>query len=644
MPFRGEGKDEMSKSIKQMMKLLVAGLFGLLVFCVVSPQTVSATELYFDEEGNLYFHTRDRRAFGSVSYMTLGWTIKRYDMPMDAPGQQYVIVNKVNYKPDEIDPTDSNYVLSYFRSDKDEILNAVRSESEEWYQQLYQYGDKVYIDSVMTVCVNGKPLGTLYSGGNYTGEVYFTYDTFVVARGWSSPAVIATHFDMEVVFPQLKAAQTTTYTVKKTSEEPFESNPMAAFTMGAGRYGAETYSLADGVPSGENLYLRGVLASTIYRLWTTKVTAVMTQTIAVPCKYTIKWTDYDGVSQVEERTVTRYYDVSVEYEYYTYQDMDVYRLANMELTGSLWGEDGRTISVMTYTPTVSVTRYSQPSDYVVFCAKQAVATVDGGVLKGTKKGIKPSIPDEDYSAQARASVKTIAVRNDKVMVDGVAVMGNTVGINAPEIPSVDNLALNFTIHAGSLTIPTETLNGIYDDMELTYKYVSEEGEVKEKTVSTLPSVLVHTPVVCQAYVDSSIELDGGGQSDTYICLGQQFDIRFDDTGVHRDILGYGLRSYLPYVGTRRVCCPFAVEYQGARYEAGTWIDVDKSTLNLLVCEDVPVGSYIIVLQNWAYNAPSYDDGYLQDMANLSVDRYGAACTLQVEVVGWRADLQVSGTH
>ena len=53
MPFRGKGKDEMSKNIKRIVKLLVAGLIGLLIFCVVKPMEAQASELYFDEDGNL---------------------------------------------------------------------------------------------------------------------------------------------------------------------------------------------------------------------------------------------------------------------------------------------------------------------------------------------------------------------------------------------------------------------------------------------------------------------------------------------------------------------------------------------------------------------------------------------------------------
>ena len=147
-------------------KLLKVGsiLFGTIFFLAIfgiSPIVAKANELYFDCDGSLYYVTREKKATGSVKYYTIGWTIKRYDMPIDAPGQQYVIVTKSNYKPDEVDPQDSKYVYCYYRSDKEEILEAVKSVSLDWYNTLELYGDTVYIDSVMTVKVGDEQKGFL---------------------------------------------------------------------------------------------------------------------------------------------------------------------------------------------------------------------------------------------------------------------------------------------------------------------------------------------------------------------------------------------------------------------------------------------------------------------------------------------------
>ena len=41
--------------------------------------------LYFDEDGSFYMTTHDAVGTKSTRYCTLGWTIKRYDLPIDDP-------------------------------------------------------------------------------------------------------------------------------------------------------------------------------------------------------------------------------------------------------------------------------------------------------------------------------------------------------------------------------------------------------------------------------------------------------------------------------------------------------------------------------------------------------------------------------
>ena len=111
----------MKSKIFKLSGILVGTIFFLAIFGL-SPIIAKANEeLYFDNDGNLYYITREKKATGSVKYYTIGWIIKRYDMPIDAAGQQYVVVTKSNYKPDEVDLNNSKYVYCYYRSDKEEI-------------------------------------------------------------------------------------------------------------------------------------------------------------------------------------------------------------------------------------------------------------------------------------------------------------------------------------------------------------------------------------------------------------------------------------------------------------------------------------------------------------------------------------------
>ena len=166
---------------------------------------------------------------------------------MNVPGQQYVIVTKTNYKPDEPDPTDSRYVYTYFKSDKDEILGAVKSVSNEWYDILVNYGDTVYIDSVMTVVNGDRQLGYLYPGGAHTGEVYFTYDGIAGARDWASKSGIRAYFDMAVTFHAIVEGGEPDEEVVGEDMVIISSSVCASF-----QNGSRSYDITAGIPSGES--------------------------------------------------------------------------------------------------------------------------------------------------------------------------------------------------------------------------------------------------------------------------------------------------------------------------------------------------------------------------------------------------------
>ena len=295
---------------------------GSIIFCTIfflaifglSPIIVKANEeLYFDRDGNLYYVTREKKATSSVKYYTIGWTIKRYDMPIDVPGQQYVIVTKSNYKPDEVDPNNDKYVYCYYKSDKEEILQAVKSVSTEWYNTLVRYGDTVYIDSVMTVKVDGEQKGYLYQGGQYTGEVYFDYEGIAGARDWASPESLRVNFGMSVEFPMLYRSQTTSIVVLSQGAVNVSSSVFSSASNGA-----YNYDIANGIPSGENLYFQSNVSKGIYTVSLNKISGEMKIDVEVPVTYILRWTDYYGVKREEKKVVKRYYTVNRKFSYYSY--------------------------------------------------------------------------------------------------------------------------------------------------------------------------------------------------------------------------------------------------------------------------------------------------------------------------------------
>ena len=626
----------------KVLKFLVTGLLFLLFFCSFYSITAKADELYFDEDGNLYFSTRDKKAAGSVRYLTIGWIIKRYDMPLDAPGQQYVIVTKKQYKPNEPDPDDSRYVWSYFWSDKDEILNAVKSVSQEWYNILTGYGDDVYIDSVMTVVESGKELGTLSVGGQYTGEVYFDYEGIAGARGWASPESLKAYYDMKVEFPQIVKKTERHVEVIKREEVAFNSSQYMSFILGDGSYGNEAYNITDGIPSGKTLYVKGIASSTQAVLKLTKVTAQLTECIEVPVVYLLRWQDYYGKNQNTTRTIYRYYEVTREFTYYEAGGMEIYDLSSIYIEGDVFENGGYTESIksagssMKYGSVV----YGDVEAHIDHYDMKTTNTIGTIILTG-ENGMRPLIPDADYSEIAESFLGDVYVKNDKVTIDGATVLSDEVCLKNGEEPKVVLHASTVNVYCQNLGIAKDTPNGQYDDcyVELTYKNADEDILTEDYE---LGDVTVHTPVYCSAtsYTDKSLN-QAVCPSAYDVVLGEYMTIAFNDFGMHRAIKGYGLGSYTGYVGARQVCCPFKVEYNGVVYEADTWITVEEYNVKLRVMEDNGEGDYTIYVRNMAYNGlTDMDDKLTEENANLSIDSFGAWEAVGVRIIGKLHNLEL----
>lgn len=629
---------------KSYLKLLITGLFFLMIFLNVNPIVAKANEegLYFDEDGNLYFITRDKKASGSVRYKTIGWIIKRYDMPIDAPEQQYVIVTKQNYKPAEPDPNNSKYIYCYFKSDKTEILNAVMSVSKEWHTILTGYGDDVYIDSVMTVVEDGEDKGTLYVGGSYEGEVYLTYEGISGARDWASPESLEAYFNMKIAFPQIVKKWESYAEIVDKEDVYFNTSQYSSFMLGAGSDRNQTFDVGKGIPSGESLFIKGRADRTQSILKLTYVHARLHECVEVPVTYILQWKDYYGVEQQDTRVVYRYYDVTRDFYYYEFGEMDVYTLSNIQVNSNIFDDD-QTIDI----PAISVAdvtwsyvSYGQAKNHIADCSVNTADSIDAIVLKGSN-GKKPVIPDANYSTIANTLVGNVYVRNDSVNVNGVTVLSDDVQMQQGSKPNVVLTSSDTDLYEDGIKITRSTLNGVYNDCHMELVYKNKSG----KTLTykdELNSVTIHTPVYCdiKAYSDKSVNQAVTPTIDDVV-LGESMTITFNDFGMHRDIKGYGLGSYAKYVGMRQICCPFAVEYKGVRYEADTWINVDKYNIKLRVCEDNAEGIYTIYARTQAYNGlEDMVHKPIEENANMNIENYGAWDTTEVRIIGKLQNLQI----
>ena len=145
-------------------------LLLLLSVYLFRPLSVAADEkdyyhesLKFDSNGNLLMTTRDKKAGSSVRYKTIGWMIKRTP---EAAGNTMTIRLKLEQNgASREDPTDQNYIFTYFKCDRTLIFAKIGAASEEWQKELYVNGGTVYLDAIMTVVENGRALGYMDEAG-----------------------------------------------------------------------------------------------------------------------------------------------------------------------------------------------------------------------------------------------------------------------------------------------------------------------------------------------------------------------------------------------------------------------------------------------------------------------------------------------
>lgn len=621
----------MKSKVFKLSGILLGVMFFLAIFGISPIVARASEELYFDNDGNLYYITREIKASSSTKYYTIGWIIKRYDMPIDVPGQQYVIVTKSNYKPDMVDPEDSKYVYCYYKSDKEEILSAVRTVSSEWYLNLQRYGDTVYIDSVMTVLEDGVQQGFLYQGGEYTGEVYFDYEGIAGARSWASPESLKVNFDMSVEFPVLYMPMAAYVSSFKQEWQTISSSFFSSSSNGS-----DDYDIENGIPSGEKMYIKGSASKVIYMVSLKKATGQMTIDVKVPVTYILKWTDYYGVEREETRVVNCYYTVKRPFSYYSYDSYTEKKLTGVQINSTLFsGEKNIPINISGSDDIDKGSiKYGYMGEHMLGYDILEIEEI-GPIVLTSDTYLKPSIPSTDYSSYAEEMIGQIKVRSDKVVIDGKEIMSDEIMLENACSPVGSFTVDNVSVQEDNLIIDKNTKNGSGYIVNGKYIYEDTEGSVYTYNMSGLKTVVVHTPVVCNSSVNGEKELNQAVNPTAIdAVLGTYITLAFNDFGVHRNIKGYGTRSYASYVRKRQVRCEFDVMYKGVTYEAGTWIDTKDYYLNLYVCEDNKEGKYKIETRTVAYNgADNCGDNLFEAGANLSVSKYGASASREVRLIG-----------
>ena len=589
--------------------------------------------IYFDQNGNFVFATYNRIATSNIVYRTVGWIIKKYEEPVDAAGQLSVVIPTPNYSYEIIDEENQGYKYIFFIMEREEVLDFINSVSPSWRNYLEQYGGTVYLDSVMTVAEKGVPKGGVDSKGNGYGEIYIDYEGISTARGWADPYCLKDYFDIPIAFPVIliKPDIQILKSYIKTDRISIGGSVIAGITLGSHKPGEEEYDIGLGIPSGEDIYAYGVADRYYQEGELIKNTGIVNIPVKVTTDYILKWTDTIGSDRTEKVQVNRYYYVQKSFEYYTVSNFAVYELTGVTIDGECIEKRDYDISV--------------PKLKVVTSAYGAVENhikITEGSIYGGEKTIyssdnrKPDIPDENQEELAKQSNAAIKVRNDSLSVEGnVILSGEWTDKGTYKKPALNQKE---TIYKEGLIIYDKMPNGQYSDMSAVYQY-THGNNIKNISVNA-GALTVHTPIVCSVGVSSPRKYNMAVKPKAnQLVAGTDFSVTCKNTGMHRDIKGYGERNYSTYMDKGYVRFPFEVIKDNKKYDKNTWIEVKGTGAICSIPESVPLGNYKIEYAAIAKNSSITDisaainTGVIGADANLSVTQYGAISTIDVQVIG-----------
>lgn len=578
-------------------------------------------KLVFLEDGTLVMTTHDKKATTNIRYQTIGWVIKRYDMPKDADGQQYVVIptqEEVEYRDD---PKDNGYVYCYYYGNKENIANSIYNKSSEWKNLLYKYGDYVYIDEIMTVVEGGVRCGGLNSNGTAYGEVYYDYEGISNARAWASKENLKTHFDKNVYFPQQVTEKKFGYEYSVLGKINRTHKPTYRLDLGEGTKYKSTYNISDGVPTGKNLYINGYAENISYNISFIKANVNLRIPIKLVIRYTLKWKAYDGTIKTEVKDVISWYYVNRRATYYIIDEMDIDYLSKITIKNYAFANNIIEKEVTGCRPKITKYHASEYYNHIISPVYKDVYYVDGGeITQFNKNGIKPTIPDINRQSVVESFVGECEAMNDSLSIDGIIILDNQPVEKETKEPARSVYSLIKGIYYSGIKIPHSKINQA-DNISTGYLTYNDYYTNKSTKYSCagLKNISIHTPVCISAK-----EIQIGER---------EFKVDVDMNGKHKDIKGYGYNDYSDM--SEKIYIKFSEDIvkDGEKREKNVWFEWNEGDI-YSVGEEAnsnEITALVAVTSKNSINISSNFEEYLQKDANLDISKYGACTNIQIDL-------------
>lgn len=600
--------------------------------------------LTFDENGDLVLSTYDSIATAPITYQTIGWTVKRKNLPIDDPTNTCVTIplTTAGSKPDPNNPNNSFY---YSYTSRNTILSRISEVSQEWFTIITTTGETVYLDAIMTVCHSGVPQGRLYYDGRLAeGEVYYTLEGIQNARNWGTQSLLSlgTHFNKSVsCFIPIPTANT------ELEHQYFHYNEYGLCIDPSASIYSDEFDVRDGIPTSEALSLIGSSTPYGYHLATELVTGNQFYTVPVTVTYELTWTDEEGNPESEQAVVTYSYTIERTYSYRKIQELQLYYAEFMDFINVLLPNTNVSIPSH-YIPNLDTEISEIEADHLIHPTIPSLS-FDGGTIDGGSSC--PSIPNEDFSEEAEAALDPILVKNDFLSIDGEIILSNQWTEEETSCAILPSEADLLTFSDTAFTIHSSFANGTYpSSATVHYRGICIPDNSIDTILSTcdVNSVTVHTPVICNSSITDNRQFNQQVEPDLTkpsLILGEPFTIFLSCDGIHRSIQGYGSRNYEKYAQDRQVKFPFPVQKNNSLYRENTWISIGAQDTFLLPVE-VTEGNYTILTRTLSLNVFSVPlSEQLEGIsANYKLSEYIASDSIDIVVMGRLFDFHITDIH
>lgn len=343
-------------------------------------------------------------------------------------------------------------------------------------------------------------------------------------------------------------------------------------------YGAEKFSVDQGIPTTENLYASVRAPEYLIKAFFQRNVTYKEFPVEARKKYILKWYteeevpikgDMAGKTEIikknhtETKEVKQVVTITRQVKYTELVSFDYFKITRANLVNdTLQGGDITLLPSSYSVPSLSYQSFGDIDQHILIPAKVKSGvdlpseTIDLG-------GVKPSIPMSDFTSEVNTLIPEVQVRNDVFQFDNRTVMNDQYKLKETEEAVYSavrrpELTPYHSLYQTNLTIPATLANTIYTSSgnilyEKVASFQSTKPSMETYPILNINSVTVHTPVYCQgtlvqdnaSYVQLAsphgncipLVLDEEGDS-------SDFTVSIRNIGSHNPYPGYFNREYV----------------------------------------------------------------------------------------------------